>query len=70
MAETEAEARDKFIEKTKEIAIRAMNNWAPEADRLGLPVLSREFHHLGRELLGRLELQLKMLQGDLPQGLQ
>ncbi len=62
------ETREQFIEKTKTIAERAMNIWAPEADRLGLPVLAREFHHLGSELLGRLELQLRSLKRDFPEG--
>jgi len=61
--------RQQFIEKAKEIAIRAMNKWAPEADRLGLPVLAREFAYLGHELLGRIELQLKTLKGgNVPEG--
>jgi hypothetical protein len=55
-----------FIEKVKTVAMRAVNNWAPEADRLGLPILSRELDYLGHELLQRLELQLKSLKGEIP----
>lgn len=67
---TEQEEREQFIEKAKTVAIRAINSWAPEANRLGLPILAREFDHLGRELLQRLELQLRTLQGEIPKGFQ
>lgn len=52
------EAQSKFIERTRTACDRAFV-LAEEAHQLGLPILAREWNYFGKELSGRVDLQLR-----------
>lgn len=61
------DAQSKLIDQTKASIERAENK-AAECDRAGLSVLARGWHHVAKCLQQDLDLQIKSLKGEIPEG--